>query len=161
RSDAAKTAAPSHTTGVFTSSCGAMRLSVNPGGDERGILLPHAIAKGRHHAVAAAPDGVGDVLQTPAIEPRAVRQVRRAERGVAARVAAMAGGAVLDEQHLPGAQRIGVGGDQLDGFAANALAQRRLQPAIRLLPARELVARGPAERAGGCAEPRIEHEITQ
>ena len=64
-------AAPSQTTGCrdhargsrdsLTSSGGdgrRMRLRVHPGGDERRVLTPQAIAPCRHHAVAALTDGL-------------------------------------------------------------------------------------------------------
>src|SRR6185503_4230812 len=101
--EAARISAPSHRTGcrnhfppprcVLTSSCRS-RLGIDPGSDERDILLSEPDAERRHYAVAPVLDGFDDSLYVAvAMQPDVVGQVRRAERGVPLAVGTVASGA--------------------------------------------------------------------
>src|SRR5687768_6361699 len=90
---ARKISAPSQRTGCWNQLSRRLGLGVDPGGDERCIVLSQPLAQGRHDAAATFLDGRHDVLDGVAVQPDAVGEIRRAELLVALAVGAMAGSA--------------------------------------------------------------------
>src|SRR5512138_551413 len=110
-------------------------LRIHPRSDHASFIFAETLAPCGHDAVAAATHTRGDTCEIAAIKPNTVRQVRRAHRGVAAPVDAMASSAQCFEarfaRRLPifwrgiAAECQHVGRDFVDALATEHVAPRR------------------------------------
>src|SRR5690606_6210372 len=74
----------------------------DPGGDGAHLVVAQSLTPARHDAVAAVTHGGGDAGEVAAIEPDVVGEIGCAERGIAACIDTMAGGAQCLEARFTG-----------------------------------------------------------